>query len=286
MVNSFDFQNKNQGLIYLVALVIYNLVGAIGAVVVELLGAQGIVSTVIFSLFPPIAFILTGLIFKPQTRIVYLSVKQKLCYKSLIFSILISIGMLFAFGYINLVFGEFLASIGIRSSSSSIVINGFSDYILLVFFVGVLPAIFEEFFFRGLLLTANKSISSLFAIVISALAFSLYHGSVSMLIYQFIYGLVLGYVFIKTSNLLYGIIIHFLNNFIVLSFEYFNLVLIDIWYLIVMGGVITLIGLYGIYKTHKKLDKTKGKSSLYFFIPYGVIALIFSIFTVILGVIL
>ena len=73
---------------------------------------------------------------------------------------------------------------------------------------------FEEWLCRGMILRgllANK-IKPFWAIVISALFFALIHMNPWQALNAFIIGMVMGYVYYKTGNLLLTMLIHFINN--------------------------------------------------------------------------
>ena len=80
--------------------------------------------------------------------------------------------------------------------------------------VAVLPAIAEELVFRGFLLRKiydfkqNRNT----AIIISATVFALVHFQILNLLPIFFMGLILGYVYYESKNILYPILLHFLFN--------------------------------------------------------------------------
>lgn len=86
---------------------------------------------------------------------------------------------------------------------------------ILIYIVGmaIVPAIFEELFFRKWILNSSKRYGSLFAVVFSALLFGLYHMNIGQGIFAFLIGILFGIIAIKTGGIKYTIILHFLNNF-------------------------------------------------------------------------
>lgn len=78
--------------------------------------------------------------------------------------------------------------------------------------VALLPALTEEFAFRGIVMGSLRRHSDALALVISSAAFALMHGNFVQMPFTFCCGLVFGFVAIKTDSLLPCIIIHFLNN--------------------------------------------------------------------------
>jgi sodium transport system permease protein len=74
------------------------------------------------------------------------------------------------------------------------------------------PALCEETFFRGLMLSGLRRWGPWAAIGITALLFGLLHGSIYRLLPTFILGLVLGYVVWRSGSLYCSLLIHALNN--------------------------------------------------------------------------
>ena len=83
----------------------------------------------------------------------------------------------------------------------------------------VLPALVEEFAFRGVVLTSLRKYGDKFAIVSSALLFAVLHGNMIQIPFAFIAGLALGYFRIATGSVWTSVIIHFLNNMIAVVFS-------------------------------------------------------------------
>lgn len=83
---------------------------------------------------------------------------------------------------------------------------------LLFIKTAVVPALIEEFAIRGFLLQSMRRYGDDFAIVMSSLVFSLMHANAVQIIFAFMAGLALGYVYCKTNSIWTCIIVHFLNN--------------------------------------------------------------------------
>ena len=78
----------------------------------------------------------------------------------------------------------------------------------------VVPALLEEFAFRGVVLQSLRRYGDWFAIAVSAVMFGLVHGNLTQMPFAIIAGLALGYCAVITGSLRSGIAIHFLNNFV------------------------------------------------------------------------
>ena len=86
--------------------------------------------------------------------------------------------------------------------------------VLLFVLTVILAPIFEELIFRKLLLDRLSVYGNKFAIIVTAVAFGLFHGNLDQFFYATLGGLVLGYVAVKSGNWLYSVGIHMVMNFI------------------------------------------------------------------------
>lgn len=98
----------------------------------------------------------------------------------------------------------------------------FSEYLIGMLIIAILPAIFEEIFFRGGLqqLLTQWFKNPFWGIVVTSLLFSLIHFSYYGFLPRFFLGIMLGYMFYFTNNLWYSILAHFLNNGIAVTAMY------------------------------------------------------------------
>lgn len=89
----------------------------------------------------------------------------------------------------------------------------------------LLPAIAEELIFRGIIQTSlSTRYKDSVTIIISTLIFVLMHGSLNQTFYQLIVGVMLSYLALVGGSVVYSIILHFLNNALVVVFSCFNIV--------------------------------------------------------------
>ncbi|MDT0558134.1 type II CAAX endopeptidase family protein [Ichthyenterobacterium sp. W332] len=92
-----------------------------------------------------------------------------------------------------------------------------------IFFVAILPPIFEELAFRGFLFNQlQKIVSERMTIVGTAFLFALVHFSLISFLWIFPFGLLLGYLRSKYKTLWLGIIIHFIHNLIIILWDYYD----------------------------------------------------------------
>ncbi len=91
--------------------------------------------------------------------------------------------------------------------------NGF----LTIFCGIVLPAVFEELLFRGVLLEEYRSYGSYWSVAISTVMFAMLHLSLENFIYYLFMGVVFGIIALASDSVIPGILLHILVN---LSHEY------------------------------------------------------------------
>lgn len=84
--------------------------------------------------------------------------------------------------------------------------------ILFLINLAIVPAITEEFVFRGVILGSLRKFGNGFAIFASALMFSLMHGNIEQITIAFLIGLYLGFCVVKTNSIIPAVLIHFFNN--------------------------------------------------------------------------
>ena len=106
-----------------------------------------------------------------------------------------------------------------NSESKSFLDEFDMDYAVAVIAICVIPGIFEEIGFRGILQSQLlTAVSVKKAICISAFLFALVHFNILNLPYLFVLGVLLGWVSWKTKSVYPSILIHFLHNFVVITY--------------------------------------------------------------------
>lgn len=92
--------------------------------------------------------------------------------------------------------------------------NNVGDFLISLFIVALLPAVFEEVFFRGALqnLLSRWFKAPVWAIVVTSILFSAMHGSYDGFLPRFVLGFILGWLFYRTGNIWVNIAAHFINN--------------------------------------------------------------------------
>lgn len=90
--------------------------------------------------------------------------------------------------------------------------------------VAVIAPIVEELIFRGIILQGfRKNYNAFVSVFISALLFALFHLNPWQFPATFVLGLLLGFIMVRTNNILLAILGHSINNFLVLiTITYWN----------------------------------------------------------------
>ena len=215
---------------------------------------------------------------------------NKCDYKGIILSIVLCVGMFFGLGFVNSLFTTALHSVGVKVSTPNIKLENVWHFIYFSITLALFPAIFEELFFRGLLLSSLEKTSTLAKVIASGVMFALYHCSLSQFVYQFIYGALLALIVIVFKSVIPCIVAHFLNNFAVLFFEYFkvNIDLYNAW--VIATGLICLALFIGaiIYFVQKgqsdkaeQNDSEEKQSALKLYVPYGIFGILICVIMII-----
>jgi len=123
-----------------------------------------------------------------------------------------------AFMYFGNLVGSYLNAF-ISALTGAEIENGIANIIenapmwLIIFMVVLVGPVVEELIFRKLLFDKLGHYGDRLVIIVSAIAFGLFHGNLYQFFYAVLVGLVLGYVYSRTANIVYPIIIHVLLNF-------------------------------------------------------------------------
>lgn len=107
-----------------------------------------------------------------------------------------------------------------------------SNTIYLIIFAAILGPIFEELIFRGTMLKKLRIYGDKTAILYTAIAFGLFHCNIAQIPFAIVCGLILGYVVVKTNNIIYPIILHIILNSI--SVILTTLLKLKLWPVIVL----------------------------------------------------
>ena len=143
-----------------------------------------------------------------------------------------------------------------------------NNIFLNLFLISIIAPIFEEIFFRKLLIDRTIKYGAGISILISALMFGLFHGNLNQFTYSFLLGGFFAAIYVKTGNVIYPIILHMSTNILgsVINTLVGNLIAIfnntppgiaiTVTYFAIMF-IMVFIGLYYIVKWSGKLKNLK-----------------------------
>lgn len=148
-------------------------------------------------------------------------------------------------------------------------VETFNGYMVNMLVIAILPAIGEEFIFRGMFQkffiswTKNKHLGILFA----AILFSAFHFQFFGFLPRMLMGVFFGYLLVWSNSIWLPVIAHFINNAVAVTFFYlYNIEFIDVdienvgegkdAILVVIGSIVMLAGLiYGIYQNEVRKEQ-------------------------------
>ena len=174
------------------------------------------------SLFQFFAFIGVFIYYLKKTNLKKVCFANKLNLLQTLIFIALDLITMFALNHFISYFCLTLNLFNKPTATFSYELNDAKAYIISLISLAVLPAIGEELLFRGIIFNGLKQKGTLFAVIVSSLFFSLFHFNLSQLFYPFFFVLLLGFVYSKTKNITVTILIHFINNAVNLSIQYFS----------------------------------------------------------------
>ena len=141
--------------------------------------------------------------------------------------------------------------------------DNFKDYILSLFMLAILPAMFEETIFRGGLqnLLSRWWKMPILSIVVTAIIFSVVHGSYFGFLSRAVLGFLLGWMYYRTGNLWLNIIAHAANNAFAVTMIYvlrlkdpkMDIAKADV-NLSIWWGLLSLVVIFGLFILFERLS--------------------------------
>jgi membrane protease YdiL (CAAX protease family) len=148
-------------------------------------------------------------------------------------AIILQIGLL-CLGHLNDLFLEWLKRFGYEDTPIILPsMDGFG-FVGVLLTIAVLPAIFEELIFRGLLLKGMKTFGTVGAVLLNGALFALYHQNPAQTMYQFCCGCAFAFVANRAGSILPTVISHFINNALIITLTKYGLADFE-------GGVLTAV---------------------------------------------
>ncbi len=124
--------------------------------------------------------------------------------------IIAAVGIVFSTAYINSIMVSFIDFSPLLESEP---LNTPVKILMAFISTAIVPAVCEEFLYRGCVLSNLLPYGKTTALIGSALLFALMHGNFAQFFYTFVAGLVLGAVYIETGSIWAPTFIHLFNNF-------------------------------------------------------------------------
>ena len=210
---------KGGGLAFSVAVVLNVFVGLIASVII---GASGLTGTdaakYLGYLTSSIALIATVLVMRFMFNQPLRKFATLKCHpKYILIGLLLIYGLLFSLNSLNGYLIKLFELMGYTPKSSTLPDLSGWNLLPAILVIAVLPAVLEEFLFRGIILNnIEGEVGSVRTIFLVGFIFSLYHGSVEQTIYQFICGCLFALLAIRSRSITPVVLIHFINNAIIL----------------------------------------------------------------------
>ena len=165
-------------------------------------------------LLPQICFAAAAIVFFRRSKV---SVRGVYCgcrWYYFPVALLLQFGLMFSLSELNNLFVGFLESFGYTNQTTPLPpLDGW--YLLpALLIIAVLPAIFEETLFRGILVgrMSASGWGTAATLLISGALFSLFHGNPAQTIYQFICGVCFALLVVRAGSILPSMAAHFANN--------------------------------------------------------------------------
>lgn len=98
--------------------------------------------------------------------------------------------------------------------------EGVFGFLLTLISTAIVPALLEEFAFRGIILGSLRKFGDTFALIASAICFGVLHSNFEQIPFAFFVGLFLGFAVLKTGSLRVSIAVHLYNNLISVILNY------------------------------------------------------------------
>ena len=175
---------------------------------------QNLFNGLVFSVFAMgVPFLICGLTAEGDRSLKNLPLQfpqGKLKTASLIFA---GLAICVLANYAALFAGTFLENIGIHEveideNISETYFDAFTNILGTAF----VPALVEEFVFRGVIMQPLLKGGRHFAVISTAVVFAFAHARPTSIVFAFIVGLAIGYAVVLSGSMWTGIIIHFVNN--------------------------------------------------------------------------
>lgn len=194
--------------VLIIQIIAINIMGITNNNLINNFNILTIVSAICNYILPiPIILYLMGKIEKREIEKQSLSLKTFLLYLAITFTLMWFgniVGLIITTAIGNIFQSDITNPVETLISSADIWLN--------LILISILGPIFEEIFFRKLLIDRTIKYGARVSIITSAIIFGFFHGNISQFFYAFLLGGFLGYVYIKTGKIIYTIMLHIIVN--------------------------------------------------------------------------
>ncbi len=151
---------------------------------------------------------------KLSPRTVDIPKKKKMKISHLIVSLIMCFGAMYSANLIGSTINTSISeALGSTSGDSVTTIVTSAPIWALAIFAVILAPIFEELFFRKVIIDRLAPYGEWMAIVLSSVLFGLFHCNLSQFFYATALGLIFGFLYLKTRKIIYTVILHAIINF-------------------------------------------------------------------------
>ena len=235
---------------------------------------------------PAIRLVLIGL---PKYRYQ----KERMSFKDIFGAFLICQALSYAGNMIGTILNQIISTIlgkEIDNTVGELIEN--SNPLILLLVVGIIGPILEELVFRKFIIDRIRPYGEFLAVLFSALTFGMFHGNFYQLFYAFAIGFVLAFIYVRTKNIIYPVILHIAFNtysviqqsFMTASKAFSDIKIVSymftgLYYLMIGASLaLTVLGVIKLIKSIKKFyflknyyELSKGKAVLYSLVNAGMI---------------
>ena len=197
-------------------------------------------------LIPQAAFAATAYLYFSRTEASVKDVAKKPRAIYFCVAITLQLGLLSLLS-VNGLFLKWLEKFGYTPASPAVPSMGGAKIVPALLVIAVLPACFEELFFRGILFRGMKKFGAVAAVLASAGLFALYHQSPAQTIYQFICGACFALIALRSGSILPTVVSHFVNNALILILEACGISSFSIETTIILGVLFAIWAIYLIF---------------------------------------
>ena len=115
-------------------------------------------------------------------------------------------------------------------------------FVLAIFSTAIVPAICEEYLFRGAVLGLLLPFGRTTAIIGSSILFGFMHQNPLQLFYTVFMGVILGYIYVKTKSIWACMLLHFFNNLITVLEEFLPILTGAEWIATLIDFIVLSVG--------------------------------------------